>query len=279
VKIEEWSDGELEEVRHIIWDGLERVERKNAALQTVRRYFSHGFQTVNGGTTTKYFYSKDHLGSIRTVTNLAGQTVETLSYEPWGRRQNSTGTPLTDFGYTGHYTHSQSNLILAPYRTYDPQTTRWLSRDPIAENGGINLYGYVGNNPINLFDLLGMQGSAYNKRAGRSAFPNRPPDWHRNRNRNNNCPKKEPKDGTCSEGRKWERDLAVWGWLKGGWGGNAYRSSDGSECVYDGNGNILPDVGTFNYEPSPRTFSHVEMDVIPHYRYNGGYTPGLTRTY
>jgi hypothetical protein len=46
VKIEEWSDGELEEVRHIIWDGLERVERKNAALQTVRRYFAHGFQTV-----------------------------------------------------------------------------------------------------------------------------------------------------------------------------------------------------------------------------------------
>lgn len=157
VKIEEWSDGELEEVRHIIWDGLERVERKNAALQTVRRYFAHGFQTVNGGTTTKYFYNKDHLGSIRTVTNLAGQTVETLSYDPWGRRQNSTGTPLTDFGYTGHYTHSQSNLVLAPYRTYDPQTTRWLSRDPIAESGGINLYGYVGNNPINYWDPLGLQ--------------------------------------------------------------------------------------------------------------------------
>jgi RHS repeat-associated protein len=156
VKIEEWSDGEREEVRHIIWDGLEQVERKNAALRTVRRYFSHGFQTVNGGTTTKYFYSKDHLGSIRTVTNLAGQTVETLSYDPWGRRQNSTGTPLTDFGYNGHYTHSQSNLILAPYRTYDPQTTRWLSRDPIAENGGINLYGYVENNPSNLVDPTGL---------------------------------------------------------------------------------------------------------------------------
>jgi hypothetical protein len=44
------------------------------------------------------------------------------------------------------------------YRFYDPVTGRWPSRDPIGERGGINLYGFVGNNPIFNFDGLGLKG-------------------------------------------------------------------------------------------------------------------------
>ena len=50
--------------------------------------------------------------------------------------------PETAFSYYG-------------YRYYDPVTGRWPSRDPIGERGGLNLYGFVGNEPINSFDLLG----------------------------------------------------------------------------------------------------------------------------
>lgn len=39
---------------------------------------------------------------------------------------------------------------------YDPRTGRWLSRDPIEERGGANLYGFVGNNPVGQFDPLGL---------------------------------------------------------------------------------------------------------------------------
>jgi RHS repeat-associated protein len=42
------------------------------------------------------------------------------------------------------------------YRYYDPVTGRWPSRDPIAERGGVNLYGFVGNNGVNDLDYLGM---------------------------------------------------------------------------------------------------------------------------
>jgi RHS repeat-associated protein len=42
------------------------------------------------------------------------------------------------------------------YRYYDPVTGRWPSRDPIEEQGGINLYGFVGNDGINSWDRLGL---------------------------------------------------------------------------------------------------------------------------
>ena len=50
------------------------------------------------------------------------------------------------------------------YRYYDPATGRWPSRDPIEERGGVNLYGMVGNDPVNLVDLLGLEDCCGNPR-------------------------------------------------------------------------------------------------------------------
>jgi RHS repeat-associated protein len=61
-----------------------------------------------------------------------------------------------DFGFTGFYRHQASGLNQTLYRAYDPELGRWLSRDPLAERGGLNLYAYVGNDPVNAIDLLGL---------------------------------------------------------------------------------------------------------------------------
>ena len=42
------------------------------------------------------------------------------------------------------------------YRYYDPKTGRWPSRDPIEEEGGVNMYGFVGNDGVNELDILGL---------------------------------------------------------------------------------------------------------------------------
>jgi RHS repeat-associated protein len=52
------------------------------------------------------------------------------------------------------YRHA-SGLYLTHYRFYDPEAGRWLNRDPIGEHGGINLYAYVGGNPVNFVDPTG----------------------------------------------------------------------------------------------------------------------------
>jgi len=42
------------------------------------------------------------------------------------------------------------------YRDYDAASGRWPSRDPIGERGGVNLYGFVGNDGMNQFDFFGL---------------------------------------------------------------------------------------------------------------------------
>ena len=51
---------------------------------------------------------------------------------------------------------NSASLVDYGYRCYDPATGRWPSRDPIGERGGVNLYGFVGNNGVNFVDYLGL---------------------------------------------------------------------------------------------------------------------------
>jgi RHS repeat-associated protein len=63
---------------------------------------------------------------------------------------------------------TRSHLTL--HRTYRPDLAKWLSRDPIGENGGINLYGYVANNPVNWIDPLGLEADIYVYRTSRTSI-------------------------------------------------------------------------------------------------------------
>ncbi|WP_368737411.1 RHS repeat-associated core domain-containing protein [Parazoarcus communis] len=70
--------------------------------------------------------------------------------------------------------HVSSGLWLTRYRAYDSQTARWLSRDPIEEEGGVNLYGYVGGNPLSYTDPRGLNpvaGAIAGAEVGTAVFP------------------------------------------------------------------------------------------------------------
>jgi RHS repeat-associated protein len=58
--------------------------------------------------------------------------------------------------FSSKYTDAETGLVYYGYRSYSPQLGRWISRDPIEERGGTNLYGMVGNDAVNRTDYLGL---------------------------------------------------------------------------------------------------------------------------
>ena len=103
-----------------------------------------------------YYYTRDHLGSVREMTNSSGAIQAQYDYDPYGNASLVQGTNMADFQYAGMYEHQTSGLNLTLFRAYDPNTGRWLSRDPVGESVGSNLYGYVNNSPIIGIDPLGL---------------------------------------------------------------------------------------------------------------------------
>jgi len=109
---------------------------------------------VNGS--TNYFYTKDHLGSICEAVGPAGLLATRYNYDPYGQRAVVQENFQTTLGFTGDFVHHESGLYLTWLRPFDSSSGRWLSRDPIAESGGINLYAYVGNSPMINTDPFGV---------------------------------------------------------------------------------------------------------------------------
>jgi RHS repeat-associated protein len=84
------------------------------------------------------FYTRDHLGSIRELTDGTQAIRGRYDYDPFGRMTKVQGDRDGAFGFTGDFWHAQSGLNLTLFRAYDPNLGRWVSRDPIGEMGGNN---------------------------------------------------------------------------------------------------------------------------------------------
>lgn len=79
------------------------------------------------------------------------------TYGPFGNIEASEGTLAGDnpYRFSTKYTDAETDLVYYGYRYYDADLGRCLSRDPMEEDGGINLYKYGSNSSVNGFDLLG----------------------------------------------------------------------------------------------------------------------------
>jgi len=146
--------------RRYLWCGPDLCEERDASgTNVIKRYFKAGMQVATGGNLApgNYFFTRDHLGSVREVVSPQNQVIEAVEYDAFGQSQPLMGSETGDFGYAGYFRAPAGGPLLTWFRAYHPEIGRWLSRDPIREKGGLNLYAFVGNNPVNWVDPLGLQ--------------------------------------------------------------------------------------------------------------------------
>jgi RHS repeat-associated protein len=130
-----------------------------------------------------YYYLYDGKGNVTALTDSSGTVVATYSYDPFGVLMEKTGTLDQPFRFSTKRYDEDTGLSYYGFRFYSASLGRWITRDPLGEAGGINLYGFVGNNAINGIDPLGLQGIVVRTGLSRSKFDNalsRLPRWTRN---------------------------------------------------------------------------------------------------
>lgn len=117
----------------------------------------HARKTANGYVSDNGYAEDIDRQSVVGVTDENGDEVTSIQYDPWGNHTIlSGGTTMPTFGFQGMYYHEPSGLYLTLNRVYSPKLGRWLSRDPLGEAAGTNLYTFVRNNPISYRDPLGL---------------------------------------------------------------------------------------------------------------------------
>lgn len=176
-----WQDGEwvLTNEIHYIYDGSLVVQERdinNLPIVTYTRGedVSGSFQRAGGiggilamsqpstVNPQNYYYHSDGNGNITALVNAAQIIVAKYLYDPFGNTVALSG-PMAlanAYRFSSKEADVNSGLLYYSYRFYDPNLQRWLSRDPIAEQDGVNLYEFAYNDPQDYEDIDGLDVTA-----------------------------------------------------------------------------------------------------------------------
>ena len=151
VSIVETTAGSVTSTKNFVWCNSKRREQRDAGSSVTAQFFRQG-ETISS---TKYFYGNDHLSSVCEMTDNSGTLQAEYSFDPFGRTTKIRESVPSDFGFAGYYVHGRSGLYLTRTRAYNGLTGRFINRDITQEVGGVNLYSYVNNSPIDWVDPSG----------------------------------------------------------------------------------------------------------------------------
>jgi RHS repeat-associated protein len=163
-------------VTRYLYDGDDLLMELDGAGNPVREYtYYPGIDNPHSlrvsATGASYYYATESPGNVVGLMDGIGQQVNEYRHGPWGRAelvQEGVPQPLR-FG--AREWDGGSGLYQVRARWYDPQTGRFVSEDPIGLAGGMNVYTYAANNPVNFTDPSGLcpEEASRNNRSVREA--------------------------------------------------------------------------------------------------------------
>lgn len=152
ISVNEQGDKTITTERHIL-----RIMDESDCALVVNSY------TIgkDAGTRKLRFQMSDHIGSITSEYDKNAQLISYEEYFPYGGTaiiagSNQTEVSLKVYRYSGKERDDSTGLYYYGARYYVPWLGRWLNPDPIGTVDGLNLYDFVGGNPITFFDPFGL---------------------------------------------------------------------------------------------------------------------------
>lgn len=148
-------------VTRYVWSGSDVVnEYDNAWAPKKSYYLGASPEGQIEGADNAHYYHGDGLGSVMNLTDGQGVVTDTYDYDDFGQATVVQGSTANVYRYTGQQYDADSGLCYLRARYYDPETGRFLTRDP--ESGQINkpatfhAYMYCRNNPLSFVDPFGL---------------------------------------------------------------------------------------------------------------------------
>ena len=150
--------------KNFLYDGSDMIAEYSGS--TVSKRYVHGPSTdeplveySGSGTTSKTWLVPDVRGSIVTRANSSGTSLATNTYDAYGRPNTANEGR---FQYTGQIWFEELGLYYYKARFYDPTMQRFLNADPSGYADGLNMYAYVGGDPVNFSDPTGLYADGIN---------------------------------------------------------------------------------------------------------------------
>ena len=116
-----------------------------------------GYSGGSGAWSTHFYYHTDGNGNITYLESTNQLLAASYRYDPFGNTFATSGTmaAANTYRFSSKEINVNFGIYYYGYRFYNPVIQRWLNRDPILERGGINMYGFVQNEPTDLVDPFG----------------------------------------------------------------------------------------------------------------------------